>query len=93
MYEKQHAMDSDDSWQNDNTYKSVVDRINDSVSVKYDPTSYDDMVSLVTDAIESGQYTQQEIENALRNKTDMADNILGNIDWEAWRNAGYLTKG
>ena len=51
------------------------------------------MVSLVTDAIESGQYTQQEIENALRNKTDMADNILGNVDWEAWRNAGYLTKG
>ena len=93
MFEKQHATDADDSWQNDSTYKSVVDRINDSVSVKYDPTSYDDMVSLVTDAIESGQYTQQEIENALRNKTDMADNILGNVDWEAWRNAGYLTKG
>lgn len=71
-------------------YRQRQEEYNSYTAPQYNFADYGSNMEFATDLLEatnsdgSPRYTKSEIINTLRYKTDMADNIISNIDWKAW---------
>lgn len=90
MYENRHKNDEDDVWKSDPEYLNRLDEMSRYTTPEYDFNDARSMETLLTDLLEaregdgSPKYNRTEIENTMRDVTDMADSLLSGVDWEAW---------
>lgn len=84
-FEKVHENDPNKDWMNDPDYQSDKDNLSKYTEPKYDFNNYKDGMSFATDLLASHRTTKQGVINTIKATTgDMADNIIGSIDWDEW---------
>ena len=82
-YEKAHANDPDTSWKDDYDYRLRKEEFNRYTEPQYDFNNANDLYSFATDLIMSGEYSDEEIKNTLRNVSpEMAENVISTYQKE-----------